>query len=363
MPTSDIKKGPLYVDSTNNRVGIGTSSPSGLLNAHNASGDANVFITSGTTTSSTTLFFGDSGSTDRGRVQYDHNNDSMRLHTAGSEAARLDASGNLLVGTTDSLPAINNVEGIALSAGSFGGRLEVSRDNSEAVSINRKTSDGSLMSFKKDGTTVGSIASRSNIALTVNSQSGNGNLAYGGTNYVEWNNTRLGVATDNTIDLGRAAGRWKDLYLSGGVYLGGTGSANYLDDYEEGTWTPVIQDSSGNSSSTAATHSYYTKIGRQVTVVFIMSNFDTTGLLAGEDLRIAGFPFQSNGYSVGSAIVNYLSTTNTDQTNSVYSYMSNNSTYVHIYETRRNASGTISNVSAFNSGLADIYLTHTYFTD
>ena len=32
--------------------------------------------------------------------------------------------------------------------------------------------------------------------------------------------------------------RFKDLYLSGGVYLGGTGSANQLDDYEEGTWTP-----------------------------------------------------------------------------------------------------------------------------
>ncbi len=31
MPTSDIKKGPLYVDSTNNRVGIGTSSPEGLI--------------------------------------------------------------------------------------------------------------------------------------------------------------------------------------------------------------------------------------------------------------------------------------------------------------------------------------------
>ncbi len=27
MPTSDIKKGPLYVDSTNNRVGVGTTSP------------------------------------------------------------------------------------------------------------------------------------------------------------------------------------------------------------------------------------------------------------------------------------------------------------------------------------------------
>jgi hypothetical protein len=33
---------------------------------------------------------------------------------------------------------------------------------------------------------------------------------------------------------------FKDLYLSGGVYLGGTGAANLLDDYEEGTWTPAF---------------------------------------------------------------------------------------------------------------------------
>ena len=76
---------------------------------------------------------------------------------SGAEGARLDASGNLPSGTTNTLPAINNVEGIALSTGSFGGRLEVSRDGAEAVSINRKTDDGSLMSFKKDGSAVGSI--------------------------------------------------------------------------------------------------------------------------------------------------------------------------------------------------------------
>jgi len=34
MATSDIKKGPLYVDSTNNRVGIGTTSPTGNANAN-----------------------------------------------------------------------------------------------------------------------------------------------------------------------------------------------------------------------------------------------------------------------------------------------------------------------------------------
>ena len=31
-----------------------------------------------------------------------------------------------------------------------------------------------------------------------------------------------------------------DATLSGGVYVGGTGAANYFDDYEEGTWTPSL---------------------------------------------------------------------------------------------------------------------------
>jgi hypothetical protein len=39
---------------------------------------------------------------------------------------------------------------------------------------------------------------------------------------------------------GGVASRFKDLYLSGGVYLGGTGGENLLDDYEEGTWTPIF---------------------------------------------------------------------------------------------------------------------------
>jgi hypothetical protein len=38
------------------------------------------------------------------------------------------------------------------------------------------------------------------------------------------------TTSDAAIDLGDSAGRFKDLYLSGGVYLGGTGSANHLDD-------------------------------------------------------------------------------------------------------------------------------------
>ena len=49
-----------------------------------------------------------------------------------------------------------------------------------------------------------------------------------------------------------------DIEVSGGLYLGGTGTANKLDDYEEGTWTPSL-----NSYSTSFTGTY-TKIGNVV---------------------------------------------------------------------------------------------------
>jgi hypothetical protein len=51
--------------------------------------------------------------------------------------------------------------------------------------------------------------------------------------------TTAGANADATHDLGYSSSRFRDLYLSGGVYLGGTGAANKLDDYEEGTWTPT----------------------------------------------------------------------------------------------------------------------------
>jgi hypothetical protein len=52
-----------------------------------------------------------------------------------------------------------------------------------------------------------------------------------------------------------------DLTLSGGVYLGGTGSANLLDDYEEGTYTPAFANGTFTYSVQAG---FYTKVGRIV---------------------------------------------------------------------------------------------------
>ena len=75
-----------------------------------------------------------------------------------------------------------------------------------------------------------------------------------------------------------------NLTLSGGVYLGGTGSANYLDDYEEGTWTPII-----NVGSAVTLEGSYVKIGKFVTLNgrgIDFSNFTST-----TNIAITGLPF------------------------------------------------------------------------
>jgi hypothetical protein len=302
--------------------------------------------------------------TDRARIGVSSSGQQLEFYTAGdNERMRIDSSGNLLVGTTSNTPGgAANTTGVALSSGSYGGLISATRDSGAVADFNRKTNDGGIVQFRKDGSIVGSIGT-----LASNLWIGTGNTAlrfgYAGLNaIVPWNTTTNSL-TDGTTSLGYSSTRFTDLYLSGGVYLGGTGSANKLDDYEEGTWTPVIQDSSGNSSSSTATSTYYTKIGRQVTVTCVFTNIDTTGLTPSNNLQISGLPYQANGSSVGCALVSYLATLSTDQTNSVYSYLPNNASYLYIYEQRRLASSVISDVSYFSSGLADISLTHTYFTD
>lgn len=53
-----------------------------------------------------------------------------------------------------------------------------------------------------------------------------------------------------------------DLTASGGVYLGGTAAANYLDDYEYGTWTPRLYQNGVEVTSPTNAVGYYVKVGR-----------------------------------------------------------------------------------------------------
>ena len=81
-----------------------------------------------------------------------------------------------------------------------------------------------------------------------------------------------------------------DLILSGGVYLGGTGAANKLDDYETGSWTPALEINNGSTGiSYNAQEGVYTKVGRLVTAIAAL-HLSSKGSRTG-NVKISGLPF------------------------------------------------------------------------
>jgi hypothetical protein len=136
----------------------------------------------------------------------------------------------------------------------------------EGLIVNRQNSDGIAIAINKAGTTAGIIASDSSSMLM-----GSGDVGVyfdsGSDRILPMNMSTLGVRND-AIDIGGNPHRFKDLYLSGGVYVGGTGSANHLDDYEEGTFTTTMTPTSSGSITLNGTYDelHYVKIGKLVTV-------------------------------------------------------------------------------------------------
>jgi hypothetical protein len=218
-----------------------------------------------------------------------------------TQAMTLSASGNLLVGNT----IVNPASGFASQRG-FGyaastGKVEIATTANDAVMEIGKNNatDGSLIVFRKQGTAVGSIGTVSGL---LGIGSGDAILAFDGTsNSMVPMSSQTGGASNGVLDFGASLRRFKDLYLSGGVYLGGTGAANLLDDYEEGTWTPTV--SSGITSPTYAVQTGgYTKIGNRV---FYNLFIQTTGGTANSSHVIfSGLPF-SGVANTGSASIAY----------------------------------------------------------
>ena len=82
-----------------------------------------------------------------------------------------------------------------------------------------------------------------------------------------------------------------------GIIIGGTGAANTLSDYEEGTWTPVIKSHANTISVSGGNSSFtYTKIGRQVQIHFAIQAGTLSGTInnAGDFTRIQGLPFATS---------------------------------------------------------------------
>ena len=207
------------------------------------------------------------------------------------EAMRIDSSGNLLVGTTDSSPENNSTgtsadNGLALTPYGYGSFSRYAANSGTGIPlfVNRTNADGVLVQFRKDGGTVGSIGVASS-DLTIFSTTGNHKgLRFGNAQIVPTNNA--GADSDNTTDLGGASNRFKDLYLSGGAYIGGTGSANKLDDYEEGSLSLSVATGTASFS-----YARYTKVGNLVTIRFNINTISDQSTAS--NLLVTGLPFTS----------------------------------------------------------------------
>tara|TARA_B100001113_G_scaffold338070_1_gene319914 strand:+ start:1312 stop:2073 length:762 start_codon:yes stop_codon:yes gene_type:complete len=184
------------------------------------------------------------------------------------------------------------------------GSGEISLGTTGSQTINR-TGDGELIGLQKAGSAIGSIGTANTDDLYIVNDD-TGLMFSGGSDMIIPRGT-AGAARDDAISFGAASHRFKDLYLSGGAFLGGTGAANKLEDYEEGTWTPTLVGfGGGNTQTYASQNGNYTKIGRQVVANFQV-RLSAKGNISGSYLHIMGLPFPltSSGPS-GTGMIHYI---------------------------------------------------------
>ena len=266
---------------------------------------------------------------------------NLTFNTHNTERMRLDSSGNLLHGKT--VQAIGTV-GVTL----VNGQITATADGADAIRLNRKSSDGSIIDLRKDGTTVGVIGVVDGDIPYFTASEGTSGLKFDGDNSRISPCNATGAVLDSTTDLGTSGGRFKNIYLSGDIQLGNgynlswggsygsgyptvyatTGSGGYitfapngntpstnqvrivgegiefgaassnLDDYEEGTWTVAFNASVTNPTVTAQGNSFgrYVKIGNIVHFWFYDSGTTITDAGSGF-ASVGGLPYTNEtGY-------------------------------------------------------------------
>jgi len=99
-----------------------------------------------------------------------------------------------------------------------------------------------------------------------------------------------------TCDSGSTSPTERMRLLSGGglTFNGDTAAVNALDDYEEGTFTPVIDGEGSCSIGTSSVIGLYTKIGRLVNCSITYSINSVSGGASNLAVDISGLPFTTN---------------------------------------------------------------------
>jgi len=192
----------LFVDGGNDAVGIGTASPNSYSGQTaltiNSTGVARLDLDVSDTLEGYLI-------SESGYVGlFAKSGGSVRFGNA-SERMRILSSGNVLVGqTTNALADTGHI------LDSSGTAYHI-RDGASSLILNRKSSDGSIAEFYKDGSAIGNIGV-TNASLGIGQ--GDTGLGFFATDNILFPSTAVGLTRDNAIDLGYGSGRFDDIYAT-----------------------------------------------------------------------------------------------------------------------------------------------------
>jgi hypothetical protein len=278
--------------------------------------------------------------------------------TTLAERMRIDSAGNLLVGATSSPFAV------------FLAYFEKNQVNPTTFAIRNTNSGGaSRIVLGNDGG-----AARLSIGYTGSTSTGYPSGASAGyigteaseplgfqTNGIE----RMRIASSGELLTGgktTVTANGGDVQVSSGISFPATQVAksdpNTLDDYEEGTWTPVVADAAtgGNTGTIASIQqAWYRKVGSLVTVSCSFTGIGTSGLASGNTLWIRGLPFAISGRSYGAVQCDNITFSDT-----VVSFLNVGNTAFFLATAVSGGAGSDLKVSAVTSGSAALFTTITY---
>ena len=112
---------------------------------------------------------------------------------------------------------------------------------------------------------------------------------------------------------------------------GATSTSELLDNYEEGTWTPVFTSTTNSSNNvTNSRVGYYTRIGNTVYITATLISNDVSGITSTDQVRIGGLPYTSSSTTSGNDqavnVAQYRFLLTTDHT----LLIQNNSSYIGV---------------------------------
>lgn len=296
----------LFIDSSANRVGIGTTTPASALHLE---GDTPVVTLRDDSAYSAgtgpyVQFQGlDSGGTNRNFGQIyglsnGSNSGELAFHTRNSgtsaERLRIDSGGSVIIGHTEEIPIVN--ASVELSVIGTGSTLGVARFGGAPTIALAASASGTVGSFSalSNGDAMGYIFFGGDDGTDIRSAGASIKAEVDGT---PGSNDMPGRLVFSTTSDGSASPTERMRILSGGglTFNGDTAAANALSDYEEGTWAPTSNGATGVSNPSTVRGALYTKVGNLVTVnaEFVLPTNSNSS-----QCTIGGLPYPTSNTSV-----------------------------------------------------------------